>query len=115
MAVASVEATAVVAKTMYSQPTSLLFERKLDSVNSGICDSTFALNNTINGNFRTLDNAICNIGYQALQTPMQFSHSWLTVAAVSRARLKTLLTATRKNSWTISKQISLTVAATLKK
>ena len=42
-------------------------ERKLDSVNSGICDSTFALNNTINGNFRTLDNAICNIGYQALQ------------------------------------------------
>ena len=42
-------------------------ERKLDSVNSGICDSTFALNNTINGNFRTLDNAICNLGYQALQ------------------------------------------------
>lgn len=42
-------------------------ERKLDGINNGICDSTFALNNTINGNFRTLDNAICNIGYQALQ------------------------------------------------
>lgn len=42
-------------------------ERKLDGINNGICDSTFALNNTINGNFRTLDGAICNIGYQALQ------------------------------------------------
>ena len=42
-------------------------ERKLDGINNGICDSTFALNNTINGNFRTLDNAVCNIGYQALQ------------------------------------------------
>jgi hypothetical protein len=42
-------------------------ERKLDGINNGICDSTFALNNTINGNFRTLDGAICNLGYQALQ------------------------------------------------
>lgn len=42
-------------------------ERKLDGINNGICDSTFALNNTINGNFRTLDNAICTLGYQALQ------------------------------------------------
>lgn len=39
-------------------------ERKLDSISNGICDSTFALNNTINGNFRTLDNAICSIGHQ---------------------------------------------------
>lgn len=42
-------------------------ERKLDGINNGICDSTFALNNTINSNFRTLDGAICNLGYQALQ------------------------------------------------
>nr|DAG28551.1 MAG TPA: hypothetical protein [Caudoviricetes sp.] len=42
-------------------------ERKLDNINNGICDSTFALNNTINGNFRTLDGAVCNLGYQALQ------------------------------------------------
>lgn len=61
-------------------------ERKLDSVNSGICDATFSLNNTItNGNFNTInaitqasaglntalvqgfngiDNAICTLGYQ---------------------------------------------------
>ena len=42
-------------------------ERKLDSVNSGICDATFALNNNINANFRNVDNAICTLGYQALQ------------------------------------------------
>lgn len=42
-------------------------ERKLDGVNNGICDGVFALNNSINGNFRTLDGAICNLGYQALQ------------------------------------------------
>lgn len=42
-------------------------ERKLDGINNGICDATFQLNNNINGNFRTLDGAICNLGYQALQ------------------------------------------------
>lgn len=30
-------------------------ERKLDAVNNGICDSTFALNNAINGGFATAD------------------------------------------------------------
>lgn len=34
-------------------------ERKLDSVNSGICDSTFALNNTINNGFFGVQNALC--------------------------------------------------------
>lgn len=30
-------------------------ERKLDAVNNGICDSTFALNNSINGGFATTE------------------------------------------------------------
>jgi hypothetical protein len=34
-------------------------ERKLDAVNSGICDSTFALNNTINTGFFGVQNALC--------------------------------------------------------
>lgn len=42
-------------------------ERKLDGINNGICDSTYAITNNLNGNFRTLDGAICNLGYQALQ------------------------------------------------
>lgn len=42
-------------------------ERKLDGINSGICDSTYEIVNSMNGNFRTLDGAICNLGYQSLQ------------------------------------------------
>lgn len=42
-------------------------ERKLDGISNGICDATFQLTNNLNGNFRTLDGAICNLGYQALQ------------------------------------------------
>jgi hypothetical protein len=42
-------------------------ERKLDGINNGICDATFQLTNNLNSNFRTLDGAICNLGYQALQ------------------------------------------------
>lgn len=34
-------------------------ERKLDSVNSGICDSTYALNNTITNGFFGVQNALC--------------------------------------------------------
>lgn len=42
-------------------------ERKLDGINNGICDATFQLTNTLNTNFRNVDNAICTLGYQALQ------------------------------------------------
>lgn len=34
-------------------------ERKLDGINNGICDSTFALNNTINTGFFGVQNALC--------------------------------------------------------
>jgi hypothetical protein len=40
-------------------------ERKLDGVNSGICDSTFALNNTINNGYFGLQNALCQ-GFNGL-------------------------------------------------
>lgn len=44
-------------------------ERKLDSVNSGICDATFALNNTIvNGNFG-LQNALTQ-GFSGINTAL---------------------------------------------
>lgn len=44
-------------------------ERKLDSVNSGICDATFALNNTINtGNF-ALQNSLTQ-GFAGLNTAL---------------------------------------------
>lgn len=37
---------------------------KLDQQTYGLADSTYALNNTINSNFRTVDNALCTIGCQ---------------------------------------------------
>ena len=40
-------------------------ERKLDSVNNGICDSTFALNNTITNGFAGVQNALCQ-GFNGL-------------------------------------------------
>ena len=33
-------------------------------IQQGICDSTYALNNSIMGGFHGVDNAICNLGYQ---------------------------------------------------
>lgn len=70
-------------------------ERKLDSVNSGICDSTFALNNTINANFRTLDNAICNLGYQQAQCCCE-----------TKSAINEVGTGVERAGWNLSKQIS---------
>ena len=40
---------------------------KLDQQTYGLADSTFALNNVINQNFRGVDNAICNLGFNMAQ------------------------------------------------
>ncbi len=40
---------------------------KLDGITNGLCDSTFALNNSIMGGFHGVDNAICTLGYQTQQ------------------------------------------------
>ena len=81
-------------------------ERKLDGINNGICDSTFALNNTINGNFRTLDNAICNIGYQALQNTNAIQSQLASCCCDIQGGIKDVAYGNERNSWTISKQIS---------
>lgn len=36
-------------------------------VSQDVCDSTFALNNTMSNGFHGVDNAICNLGYQTQQ------------------------------------------------
>lgn len=40
---------------------------KIDQQTYGIADSFTAINNTLNTNFRGIDNAICNLGYQTQQ------------------------------------------------
>ena len=44
-------------------------ERKLDSVNAGICDATFALNNTINNGFFGVQNSLTQ-GFSGLNTAL---------------------------------------------
>ena len=44
-------------------------ERKLDTVNNGICDSTFALNNTINNGFFGVQNSLTQ-GFSGLNTAL---------------------------------------------
>ena len=39
-------------------------ERGISAIQQGICDSTFALNNTLTNGFHGVDTAICNLGYQ---------------------------------------------------
>ena len=40
---------------------------KIDQQTYGLADSFTALNNTLNNNFRGIDNAICSLGYQGAQ------------------------------------------------
>ena len=40
---------------------------KIDQQTYGLADTFNALNNTLNTNFRGIDNAVCTLGYQALQ------------------------------------------------
>lgn len=40
---------------------------KLDGLSSGVCDSTFALNNTMVNGFNGVSSAVCNLGYEQAQ------------------------------------------------
>ena len=81
-------------------------ERKLDGINNGICDSTFQLTNTLNSNFRNVDNAICTLGYQALQNTNAIQSQLADCCCGIKGEIKDVAYGNEKNSWTISKQIS---------
>ena len=42
-------------------------ERNVQGIQQGICDSTYALNNSIMNGFHGVDNAVCQLGYQTQQ------------------------------------------------
>lgn len=42
-------------------------QNSVRGIQQGICDSTYALNNSIMGGFHGVDNAICTLGYQVQQ------------------------------------------------
>lgn len=47
---------------------------KIDAQTYGMADSFTALNNTLNNNFRSVDNAICTLGYQNQQGVNSLAH-----------------------------------------
>lgn len=79
---------------------------KLDQQTYGLADSTYALNNTINGNFRTLDGAICNLGYQALQNTNALQTQISDCCCGIKGEIKDVAYGNERNAWNISKQIS---------
>lgn len=81
-------------------------ERKLDGINNGICDSTFQLTNTLNNNFRSVDNAICTLGYQALQNTNSIQTQLADCCCGIKGEIKDVAYGNERNSWNISKQIS---------
>lgn len=81
-------------------------ERKLDGINNGICDATFQLTNTLNSNFRNVDNAICTLGYQALQNTNAIQSQLANCCCDIQGGIKDVAYGNERNSWNISKQIS---------
>lgn len=79
---------------------------KLDQQTYGLADSTYALNNTINGNFRTLDGAICNLGYQALQNTNALQTQLADCCCGIKGEIKDVAYGNAMNTSAITKQIS---------
>lgn len=68
---------------------------KIDQQTYGIADTFTALNNTLNNNFRGIDNAICTLGYQGAQH-----------ANAIQSQISDVAYGNERNSWNLSKQIS---------
>ena len=81
-------------------------ERKLDGINNGICDATFQLTNNLNGNFRTLDGAICNFGYQALQNTNAIQSQLAGCCCDIQGAIKDVAYGNAMNANAIQQQIS---------
>ena len=79
---------------------------KLDQQTYGLADSTYALNNTINGNFRTLDGAICNLGYQALQNTNALQTQIADCCCGIKGEIKDVAYGNAMNTSAIQQQIS---------
>ena len=79
---------------------------KLDQQTYGLADSTYAINNTLNQNFRTLDNAICTLGYQGAQHASNLSAQLAQCCCETQGAIKDVAYGNERNSWNISKQIS---------
>ena len=79
---------------------------KIDQQTYGIADTFTALNNTLNNNFRGIDNAICTLGYQGAQHANNLSAQMAQCCCDTRAAIQDNTTQGVFNTNTLSRQIS---------
>lgn len=79
---------------------------KIDQQTYGMADSFNSLNNTLNNNFRGVDNAICTLGYQGAQHASNLSAQMAQCCCDTRAAIKDVDVGIERAGWNISKQIS---------
>ena len=79
---------------------------KIDQQTYGLADSFTALNNTLNNNFRGIDNAICTLGYQGAQHASNLSAQMAQCCCATRAAIKDVDAGIERAGWNLSKQIS---------
>lgn len=92
-------------------------ERKLDGVNSGLCDGFYAQNtNMLNGfagvqqtlcqGFSGVNSSISNLGYQNAQHASNISAQLAQCCCDTRAAIKDVNIGIERTGWNVSKQIS---------
>ena len=79
---------------------------KIDQQTYGLADSFTALNNTLNNNFRGIDNAICTLGYQGAQHANNLSAQMAQCCCDTRAAIQDNTTQGVFNTNALSRQIS---------
>lgn len=79
---------------------------KIDQQTYGLADSFTALNNTLNNNFRGIDNAICTLGYQNQAGINSISAQLAQCCCDTRAAIQDNTTSGVMNTNSLSRQIS---------
>ena len=78
----------------------------IQAIQQGICDSTYALNNAITSGFHGVDNAICNLGYQALQNTNAIQSQLAGCCCDIQGAIKDVAYGNAMNANAIQQQIS---------
>ena len=79
---------------------------KLDQQTYGLADTFTALNNTLNSNFRGIDNAMCTLGYNTQQGFNNLSHQLSDCCCETRAAIQANTTQGVMNTNAIQQQIA---------
>lgn len=79
---------------------------KIDQQTYGIADTFTALNNTLNNNFRGIDNAICTLGYQGAQHANNLSTQLADCCCGIKGEIKDVAYANAMNTNQLDRRIS---------